>query len=597
MALPIEDYALIGDCHTAALVGRDGSIDWLCVPRFDSDACFAALLGNDENGRWKISPASNSWKVSRRYLEDTLILETTFETPEGEVALIDFMPVRGVSPELVRIVRGRRGRVPMRMELAIRFGHGAAVPWVTAIDNGVRAVAGPDQLRLLTPVKTRGEGLRTLAEFTVGEGDRVPFVLTYAPSHLPVPPPADPYAALEKAREELSRWSSRCRYRGRYPSLVRRSLLTLKALTYAPTGGIVAAPTTSLPERPGGVRNWDYRFCWLRDATFTLYSLMSAGYETEAAAWREWLLRSAGGDPAKLQIMYGLHGERRLYEAELQWLSGYEGSRPVRVGNAASTQLQLDVYGELMDVMHFSRRMGLHNDARAGWTLQTMLMDFVESAWRRPDEGIWEVRGERRHFTHSKMMAWVAIDRAIKSMDQFHLEGPRERWASVRAEIHRSVCSEGYDAEAGAFVQSYGSKELDASLLRIPLVGFLPADDERVLGTVRAIERRLMRDGLVERYRNEAGVDGLPGKEGVFLPCSFWLADNYVLQGRREDARRLFERLASLANDVGLLAEEYDPAERRLLGNFPQAFSHVSLVNSALNLDAGQGPAAHRGQS
>jgi GH15 family glucan-1,4-alpha-glucosidase len=594
MPLPIEDYALLSDCQSAALVGKDGSIDWLCLPRFDSSACFAALLGTPENGRWQIAPvASSGVDVSRRYRDGTMILETEFRTPDGVVSVIDFMPIRTGVPDLVRIVVGKEGAVPMRSEIQIRFDYGSIVPWKQAIDGGMRAVAGPDLLRLMTPVPLRVENLRTDAELVVRKGDRVPFVLTWSPSHLPLPADIDAEEALAQTEADWRAWSDRCTYRGRYPALVKRSLLTLKALTYAPTGGVVAAATTSLPEQLGGVRNWDYRFCWLRDATFTLYSLMSAGYVDEARAWRDWLLRAIAGAPSKVQILYGLHGERRLPEAVLPWLAGYEGARPVRTGNAAAEQLQLDVYGEVMDALHLSRRVGIPADD-AMWNLQQRLMDQLESRWVEPDEGIWEVRGPRRHFTHSKVMAWVAMDRAIRDIEQFGLEGPLDRWKGVRARIHESVCANGFDPKVGSFVQSYGSDHLDAALLMIPLVGFLPADDARVQGTVSAIERDLMTDGFVKRYAPEHGVDGLPGGEGAFLACSFWLADNYVLAGREDAARALFERLAGLCNDVGLLSEEYDPSVGRLVGNFPQAFSHVSLVNTALNLARVEGPAQHR---
>jgi GH15 family glucan-1,4-alpha-glucosidase len=589
MAASIADYALLSDCQSAALVSRAGSVDWLCLPRFDSDACFAALLGNAGNGRWLLAPVDPAARSTRHYLEDTLVLETTHETAEGAVTVLDLMPIRDKAPDVVRIVVGKRGRVRMRMQLVIRFAYGSAVPWVTAIDGGIRAVAGPDMLRLITPVRTRGEDYTTVAEFTVGEGERVPFVLTWHASHLPDPPLVDPESALTQTVDDWRAWTRRCTYRGPYASLVRRSLLTLKALTYAPTGGIVAAPTTSLPETPGGVRNWDYRYCWLRDATFTLYSLMSAGYSEEAGEWRHWLLRAAAGDPAQLQVLYGLAGERRLPEMEIPWLSGYQDARPVRIGNAASGQLQLDIYGEVLDALHQSRRVGLaRSNAGAGWELQQALVEHLERIWQEPDEGIWEVRGGRRQFTHSKVMAWVAFDRAVKGIEQFALPGPLERWQKVRDRIHAEVCSKGFDAELGSFVQWYGSKHLDASLLMIPLVGFLPATDPRVRGTVAAIERRLLHDGFVARYDARTGVDGLPGNEGTFLPCSFWLADNYALQGRTGDATTLFERLAGIANDVGLLAEEYDTGARQLLGNFPQAFSHVSLVSTALMLgDAG----------
>ena len=597
MAALIEDYALLSDCQSAALVSRAGSIDWLCLPRFDSDACFAALLGEPGNGRWLLAPVDRAVRTTRRYLEDTLLLETAHETPEGEITVTDFMPIRDKAPDIVRIVAGKRGRVRVRMELVIRFAYGSAVPWVTAIDGGIQAVAGPDLLRLITKVETHGEGLTTVAEFTVGEGERIPFVLTWFPSHLPQPAYVDAEASLQQTAEDWRAWAARCAYRGPYAALVRRSLLTLKALTYAPTGGIVAAPTTSLPEQPGGVRNWDYRYCWLRDATFTLYSLMSAVYSGEADDWRNWLLRAAAGDPGQLQIMYGLGGERRIPELELPWLSGYQGARPVRIGNAAAAQRQLDVFGEVLDALYQARRVGLaHGQAEAGWALQQALIAHLETIWDEPDEGIWEVRGPRRQFTHSKVMAWVAFDRAVKGVEQFGLPGPVERWREVRDRIRASICTHGYDAGLGAFVQSYGAKHLDASLLMIPLVGFLPAGDPRVRGTVAAIERHLLHDGFVARYGTGSGVDGLPGGEGTFLPCSFWLADNYALQGRTAEATALFERLAGIANDVGLLAEEYDPAGRRLLGNFPQAFSHVSLINTALTLSSRAGPVQRRQQ-
>jgi GH15 family glucan-1,4-alpha-glucosidase len=593
MPSPIEDYAIIADCRSAALVAKDGSIDWLCLPRFDSDACFSALLGSPEHGRWQIAPAAPVRRVSRRYREDTLILETEFETEEGTVTLVDFMPISGQGTDVARIVVGNRGRVSMQMELIIRFGYGEIVPWVRGFEGGIEAIAGPDVLRLVTPVATKGEGLTTVSRFSLGEGERIPFVLTWAPSHLPDPGHVDAEQALAESEAGWRKWSADCRVPGPYHAIVKRSLITLKALTYEPTGGIVAAATTSLPEKIGGVRNWDYRICWLRDATFTLYSLMSAGFSTEARAWRDWLLRAVAGDPSQIQIMYGLAGERRLPELILDWLPGYEGSRPVRIGNAASRQLQLDVYGEVMDALHLSRRVGLAYE-QASWALQRNLMEYLETIWNEPDEGIWEVRGPRRHFTHSKVMAWVAMDRAVKTIEQFGTDGPLDRWRALRDQIHDSVCRHGYDPELGSFVQAYGSKELDASLLLIPLVGFLPSHDPRVRGTVAAVEKRLLRGGFVDRYESLSGVDGLPPGEGAFLPCSFWLADNYILQGRREEARALFERLAGLANDVGLLSEEYDPEARRLVGNFPQAFSHVSLVNTALSLSQPEGPAEDR---
>ena len=592
----IEDYALIGDCHTAALVARDGSIDWLCWPRFDSGACFAALLGKPENGRWRIAPADAKAKVERRYQEGTLVLETEFSTPSGTVAVIDFMPVRQSVSDLVRLVVGRRGRVAMEMELALRFDYGASVPWVTQLrgeDKGIRAVAGPDMAVLRTPVPLRGVGLTTRAAFEVGEGETVPFVLTHAASHLDPPEPIDAAEALEETVAFWRRWSGKCSIAGRWAEPIRRSLITLKALIYAPTGGMVAAATTSLPERLGGVRNWDYRFCWLRDATITLQALMYAGYFDEASAWREWLVRAVAGSPEQAQIMYGLAGERRLTELTLDWLAGYEGAAPVRIGNAAATQLQLDVYGEVMDALHQARKGGVAGSG-AAWNVQRALVAHLEKIWHLPDEGLWEVRSGRRQFTYSKIMAWVALDRAIKGVERFGLKGPVERWRETRKRIHDDVCAHGYNAKLGSFVQSYGSAELDASLLLIPMTGFLPCDDPRVLGTVEAIRAGLMAEGFVRRYHTHSADDGLPPGEGVFLACSFWLADNLALQKRWDEATGLFERLLALRNDVGLLAEEYDPRERRMLGNFPQAFSHVALVNTAYNLSARHKPAEQR---
>jgi GH15 family glucan-1,4-alpha-glucosidase len=589
----IEDYAIIADTQTAALVSRDGSIDWLCLPRFDSGACFAALLGEERNGHWRIAPAGGVRDVRRRYRGDTLVLETEFETEDGVVRLVDFMVPRLADPDVVRLVEGVRGRVPMRMELRIRFDYGRLTPWVRRVGKALLAVSGPEALVLRTTVDHHGEDRATVADFQVAEGDRVPFTLTWNLSHEPLPDEVDPLQALEHTDSYWREWSGRCTYTGEWRDAVMRSLLTLKALTYQPSGGIVAAVTTSLPESIGGVRNWDYRFCWLRDATMTLTSLMAAGYEQEARDWREWLLRAMAGDPPALQIMYGPGGESRLPELELEWLSGYEGSKPVRTGNAAVTQYQLDVYGEVMDALHKARRLGIEPHPSA-WALQRALLDFLEGNWQRPDEGIWEVRGPRRHFTHSKVLAWVAMDRAVKTVEQFGHDGPLERWRQVRGEIHQEVCSKAYDPDRNTFTQSYGSRELDASLLLIPLVGFLPPSDPRMLGTIEAIERELCQDGLVLRYptgpEGEA-VDGLPGREGAFLACTFWLADNYALVGRLNDARNLFQRLLELRNDVGLLAEEYDPGSGRLLGNFPQAFSHVPLINTALHLaEAGPDP-------
>ena len=592
MAVPIEDYALIGDTHTAALVSRQGSIDWLCLPRFDSPACFAALLGDRSNGRWLLAPAGPVREVRRRYQGDTLVLETEYRTDDGVVRVVDCMPPRQWDPDVARIVEGVRGRVPMRMELTIRFDYGSIVPWVRHIDGALHAVAGPDSVWLRTPVPVRGENWTSLADFTVAEGERVPFMLTWHASHRPAPRRIDPVQALGDTEAWWGQWASRIDYGGGWQDAVIRSLLTLKALTYAPTGGIVAAPTTSLPEQLGGVRNWDYRYCWLRDATFTLSALMLAGLADEAMAWREWLLRAVAGQPRQMQILYGVGGERRITEQELDWLGGYEGARPVRVGNAAVHQFQLDVYGEVMDTLHLGRHIGLESDEPA-WDLQQALLEFLESKWREPDEGIWEIRGPRRHFTHSKVMAWVALDRAIKAVELSGHQGPVDRWRAVRRELHDEVCREGYDTERDTFVQFYGADHLDASLLQIPLVGFLPAGDPRVKGTVAAIQRELTVDGLVHRYppQGSQSVDGLPPGEGAFLACTFWLADNLALMGRREEALAIFERLLTLRNDVGLLAEEFDPASGRQLGNFPQAFSHVALVNTANYLSESPMPA------
>ena len=581
MAASLEDYALIGDCESAALVGRDGSIDWLCWPRFDSGACFAALLGSAAHGRWRIAPVGDYRSSARRYLEDTLVLETAFRTPGGEATIADFMPPRAACPHLVRRVHGRRGRVRMRVDLTLRFDYGSIVPWVTRVDaRTLRAVAGPDMVVLRTDVPLRGEDLSTVGVFEVAAGETVDFVLSYARSHRPLPEAIDAAAALEATAGYWRAWSGRFRRTGRWHEAKLRSIITLKALTYAPTGGIVAAPTTSLPEQPGGARNWDYRFCWLRDATFALRALMDGGCFEEAEAWRAWLLRAVAGTPSQVQIMYGLRGERRLEELELPWLPGYEGSRPVRIGNAAAGQLQVDIFGEVMNALYLGRRGRLEPDA-AAWRLQIELLRRLEEVWAEPDQGLWEMRGPPQHFVHSKVMAWVAFDRAVRSVDALGLEGPVERWRALRERIHHEVCRHGYDATQGAFVQHYGTAELDASALLIPQVGFLPPTDPRVQSTVRAIERRLVRDGLVIRYDTASGKDGLAAGEGAFLACSFWLADDLLLIGRREDATRLFERLLALRNDVGLLAEEYDPRARRQLGNFPQAFSHLALVNTA----------------
>jgi GH15 family glucan-1,4-alpha-glucosidase len=582
----IEDYGLIGDLQTAALVNRQGSIDWLCFPPFDSGACFAALLGDAENGHWTLQPVGEFRAPTRRYTDDTLIIETTFETAGGSVRLIDFMPPRETNPDVVRIVEGISGRVEMRMELALRFDYGSVVPWVRNLDGALVGVAGPDGVTLRTPVELEGRDFRTYASFTVSKGDRVPFVLTWFRSHEQPPASVDAEVALKDTVAYWEGWANRCTHGGRWHDDIHRSVLTLKALTYAPTGGVVAAPTTSLPEALGGVRNWDYRFCWLRDATLTLLALIRSGYVEEAGAWRDWLLRAAAGKPEDLQIMYGVAGERRLTELELPWLTGFAGSQPVRVGNDASRQLQLDVYGELLDALYQARRHGLVASTDA-WVLSRKLLDWLESGWREVDQGIWEVRGPRRHFTHSKVMAWVAFDRAVKSIRHLDREGPIDRYRAARKEIRASVLREGYNADKGAFVQFYGSDRLDASLLLIPLVGFLPADDPRVVGTVEAIQRELMREGFVERYRADdenVGVDGLPPGEGVFLPCSFWLAAVLAQQGRYDEALELFERLLSLRNDLGLISEEYDPERKRLVGNFPQAFTHLTLVETAYTL-------------
>ena len=595
MSQPLERYALVGDSETVALVADDASIDWLCMPRFDSGACFAALLGDDENGRWRLAPAGEITARTRRYRPGTLVLETELTTAEGTVRIIDFMPPRGGAhgrgdlPDLVRIVEGVDGRVPMRMDLTVRFDYGWIVPWVTHREHVTRFVAGPDALVLDTPVDTRGEDHRTYAEFSVDEGDRVPFVLTWHPSHQAPPERVDPFAALEDTTGWWEEWTDRSTYAGGWHDAVQRSLITLKALTYAPTGAIVAAPTTSLPERLGGTRNWDYRYTWLRDATFTLYALTSAGYRDEAEAWRDWLLRTVAGDPSKVQILYGIAGERRLSELELPWLDGYEDSRPVRLGNAAHGQLQLDVYGEVMDAMHHARRAGLHPDEQA-WELQRVLLDHLEDHWQEPDNGIWEVRGDLKHFTHSRVMAWVAFDRAVKAVEQTGLDGPLDRWKRLRQTIHDEVCREGYDADVGAFTQAYDTDALDASLLLIPQVGFLPPDDERVISTVEQIDEQLsVGDGFVLRYDTRRSHDGLDEGEGAFLLCSFWMVDALAQIGRQDEAAERFESLLALRNDVGLLAEEYDTSAQRLIGNFPQAFSHIGLVNSAANLSVAEG--------
>ncbi|MCB8904881.1 MULTISPECIES: glycoside hydrolase family 15 protein [unclassified Streptomyces] len=589
MTQRIDDYALIGDLQTAALVGRDGSVDWLCLPRFDSAACFAAILGDEGNGHWRIAPKGATACSTRRYAEDSLVLETYWETRTGTVKVVDFMPQRDEAPELMRIVEGVSGTVEMSGVLRLRFDYGSIVPWMRRADGHRVAIAGPDAvwLRSEPPVKTWGQQFSTCSSFTVTAGEKVAFVLTWHPSHEPRPDLVDPHEALEQSLADWREWSDRCTYRGPYREAVLRSLITLKALTYAPTGGIMAAPTTSLPEEVGGVRNWDYRACWLRDSSLTLGALLAAGYVDEACAWRDWLLRSVAGDPADLQIMYGPAGERRLPETTLPWLRGYADSAPVRTGNAAVDQFQLDVYGEVMDSLHRAREAGIPAERHA-WNLQLSLLGFLESTWREPDEGLWEVRGPRRHFTHSKVMAWVAADRAVRTLEADpSLPGDAARWRTMRDEIHAQVCARSYDPVRNTFTQSYGSRELDAATLLIPQVGFLPPDDPRVVGTVDAVRAELMHGGYLRRYSTGSGtVDGLPGQEGTFLVCSFWLADALRLCGRREEARELFERLVTLCNDVGLLAEEYDPVTNRQLGNFPQAFSHIGLVGTALALAA-----------
>ena len=599
MALLIEDYALIGNNATAALVGRNGSIDWLCFPRFDSAACFASLLGSPDNGHWSIAPKATHPKITRRYREGTLVLETEFSVAEGTVVLIDCMDRRSGHQDLIRLVRGVHGRVPMEMELVLRFDYGTVVPWVNRMeDHRLCAVAGPDRIVFDTTVAFRGEDLKTLAHFEVEAGQTVPFTLTWSHSFGSPPNPLDAATVVEKVTDDWKKWSSKHTFKGPYAEASLRSLITLKALTHHETGGIVAAATTSLPEEIGGIRNWDYRFCWIRDATYTLYALMGSGFMDEARAWRDWLLRAVAGKQNHLQIMYGIAGERRLNEFELAELPGYEASRPVRIGNAASEQLQLDVYGELLDSAYLARRKGLRR-IEAGWKLGRALVNHLEKIWTQPDEGIWEIRGPRRHFVHSKVMGWVAFDRAIRIVQEFGEDGPLNRWVKLRSDIHDEICRFGFSRELNSFVQYYGCKELDASLLILPLVGFLPPEDPRIQGTVAAIEKNLMQDGLVVRYRTKSSVDGLAGSEAAFLACSFWMVDNYVLQHRIDEARSLFENLLSLRNDVGLLAEEYDAKEHRQMGNFPQAFSHLALVNSAHNLSAGTetGPAHDRSQT
>ncbi len=589
----IEDYALIGDCLTGALVGRNGSIDWLCWPRFDSDACFAALLGTSRHGRWLLHPHSEpeqpAPRVSRGYRGDTLVLETVFHTAGGSVAVIDFMPTGRENSSVVRRVEGRGGRVTMRMEITLRFDYGSSVPWVTKLEDGsgISAVAGPNVAVLRTSVPLEGRNRATVADFTLGDGESAEFSLTWGPSHLPAPEAFDMAEALAQTEAFWSEWSGRCAYQGPWKRPVLRSLLTLKALTYAPTGGIIAALTTSLPEQLGGSRNWDYRYCWLRDASLTLMALMTGGYHEEGEAWRRWLYRAAAGSPDELQIMYGIAGERRLVEWSPSWLPGYEGAAPVRVGNAASEQVQLDVYGEMMGTLHIARARQLV-EPRTGWSLQVQIVEHLETIWDQPDDGIWEVRGERRHFTHSKLMAWVALDRAVCDAETYGLPAPLERWRPLRDRMHAELCDKGFSRARNSFTQSYGGEALDASLLLIPQVGFLPIDDPRVTSTIAAIERDLLVDGFMLRYRTDGddeGGDGLPGGEGAFLPCSFWLVNVYAMQGRHDEARTLFEQLIGLVNDVGLLSEEYDPRARRQVGNFPQAFSHLALIGAALNME------------
>ncbi len=589
----IEDYALIGDCRSAALVGRDGSIDWLCWPRFDSEACFAALLGSSDHGRWLVAPCDDA-QVTRHYRPNTLVVETHFETSAGAATLFDFMPIEGEQSRIVRLVVGTRGKVAMHTELVLRFGYGAVMPWVTRLESGaLRAIAGPDMVVLHTPVHVKGRDMTTVGDFTISRGETIPFVLSYARSHKAVPQAIDAATALQETEAFWKKWSSQCRPAGAWSQAVRRSVITLKALTYGPTGGIVAAPTTSLPERLGGQRNWDYRYCWLRDATLTLLGSMNAGYFEEAQAWREWLLRAVAGSPEQIQIMYGIGGERRLTEWTPDWLPGYENSAPVRIGNAAHSQLQLDVFGEIMDVHHQARRCGLSTN-ELGWDTQIKFLEHLQKIWQQPDQGIWEMRSPAQHFTYSKAMAWVAFDRAIKSAETFGLEGPLDEWRKLRDEIFHDVCDRGFNKDLGTFVQAYGSKQLDASLLLLPCVGFLPVSDPRIQDTVTAVERRLLSDGFVMRYTTEEVEDALPPGEGAFLACSFWLVDVYILQDRLAEAESLFRRLIGLRNDVGLLSEEYDPRAKRLVGNFPQAFSHLALVNSAYNLTRARKPVHQR---
>jgi GH15 family glucan-1,4-alpha-glucosidase len=599
----IEDYALIGDCLTAALVGRDGSIDWLCWPSFDSEACFAALLGTPDHGRWQIAPKENLRAVTRRYRDDTLILETRYECDDGVVTLIDFMPPRGEASDIVRFIRGESGKVSMKMELALRFGSGTNIPWVRRLeDKTLLAIAGPDMVVLRTPVEVRGKKMTTVAEFEVKSGDLVPFVLTYQASHLPVPKPIDPAQALSDTEIFWKKWSGRSTYKGKHRDLIQRSLITLKALTFRPTGGIVAAPTTSLPEKLGGARNWDYRYCWLRDATFTLFSLMNSGYYAEANDWHNWLLRSVAGSPSDMQIMYSITGQRRLLEWEADWLPGYEGSKPVRFGNAAHAQLQLDVYGELMDTFHQARKEKKVKLDGGTWALELALLEHLTKIWDHPDSGIWERRGPARHYVFSKVMCWVAFDRGVKSAELYGFGAPLDEWGALRDRIHAEICANGFDSNQGSFVDSYGAKNLDASLLLLSAVGFLPADDPRMRGTIAAIEQHLMRDGFVLRHDpREPKLDEVEPIEGAFLACSLWLADAYVMQQEIDKAREMFLRVAGVANDVGLISEEYDPIAKRLTGNFPQALTHIALINTAHNiyeaLHPAKKPVVQRGAS
>jgi GH15 family glucan-1,4-alpha-glucosidase len=589
----IEDYAMIGNCETAALVSRDGSMDWMCLPRFDSDACFAALLGTPDNGRWLIGPAAKA-RTKRRYRPDTLILETEFVTAEGAARLTDFMPMNTAKPKIIRVVQGLRGKMRMKTELVIRFDYGRTVPWVTRQKDAMVAVGGPHLLALRTGVRLKGKGLRTVGDFTVAAGETVHFAMEYGNSSEPIPSGVQWERCVRETEETWRRWTSKLKYDGPWATALKRSLITVKALTYAPTGGIVAAPTTSLPEQPGGPLNWDYRYCWVRDATFTLLALIHAGYYAEAQRWKAWLKRAVAGSFDQLQMLYGVAGERKLLEWEADWLEGYRGAAPVRIGNEASEQLQLDVYGELADCLHQARgARGMGNHDRDGFNLQIELLNHLEEIWRDPDNGIWEVRGKKQHYAHSKMMAWLAFDRTIRTSQTFKMGGPVAKWKKVRQQIHDDVCRQGFNKKMGAFVQTYGSKRLDASLLMMPLVGFLPANDPRVLGTVKQIEKRLVRDGLVLRYEIPDTKDGRAG-EGAFLPCSFWLADNYELMGRHEEAKSLLQRLLGLCNDLGLLAEEYDFESGRQLGNFPQAFTHLALINTVLNLHAETGGPAHQ---